>query len=121
MVAHDGDARASLSGDFRIMGKHYQAIAPKSLSRRENNMFFGNTAPLKIYEDENGKDKSRLYVITQGVFHLKGLSGESLEEPAYITCWIDKDYNAEGKLSIPSFADGQTVIFYWGPVRPIEK
>lgn len=123
MVSDDGDARASWNGDFQIEGKRYQAIAqPRARGKMEKNMFRGNTAPLKIYEDENGKDKSKLYVITQGFFHLKGLSEEeSLAGPAYVTCWFDKDYNAEGKLAIPSFAGGQTVIFYWGPVGPMEE
>ena len=58
----------------------------------------------------------------EGEKRMKGLSEEdSLAGPAYVTCWIDKDYNAEGKLSIPSFADGQTVIFYLGPVGPMKE
>ncbi len=121
-VCDDGDVRASWSGEFQIKGKRYQAVKPKSPSRREMNMFFGNYAPLKVYEDENGKDFSKLYVITQGIFDLKDLSEEdSIKDMAFITCWIDKDFKAEGKLSIPSFADEEMQIFYWGPVGPMEK
>jgi hypothetical protein len=123
MISDDGDARVLLNGEFQIEGKQYQAIAqPKAPGKSEKNRFHGNIAPLKIYEDENGKDKSKLYVITQGLFHLKGSSDESsLEGGAYVTCWIDKDYKAEGKLTIPFFKDERTVIFYWGPVGPIEE
>jgi hypothetical protein len=60
-------------------------------------------------------------VITQGIFDLKDLSEEgNLEDFAYITCWIDKDFKAEGKLSIPSFADEEMLIFNWGPMGPVE-
>lgn len=123
MISNDGDARALLNGEFLIDGKQYQAISqPRGPGTSEKNRFHGNIAPLKIYEDENGKDKSKLYVITQGLFHLKGETEEScLEGAAYVTCWIDKDYNAEGKLTIPFFKDERTVIFYWGPVGPVEE
>lgn len=121
-VCDDGDVRASWSGEFQIMGKRYQAIKPKSPGRREMNMFFGNYAPLKVYEDENGKDRSKLYVITQGIFELKDLSGEGgIKNVAFITCWIDKDLRAEGRLSIPSFAEQGMLIFNWGPVGPVEE
>jgi len=122
MINDDGDVRASCSGDFQIDGKHYHAVAPRYPSKKEKNMFWGNIAPLKIYEDENGKDNSKLYVITQGLFHLKGLIEEnSFEGFAYITCWIDTDYTAEGTLAIPLFGDKETVIFSWGPVGLKEK
>ena len=124
IITDDGDARATWSVDFQFEGKDYQAIARVKIMGRKgrHNMFLGNIAPLKIYEDENGKDKSKLYVITQGLFHLKGLSEESsLSGAAYVTCWIDKDYNAEGKLALSSFEDELTETFYWGPVEPKEE
>jgi hypothetical protein len=121
-VCDDGDVRASWSGEFEIMGKHYQAVKPKIPSRREMNMFFGNYAPLKVYEDENGRDPSKLYVITQGMFELKNLSGTgSIQDVAFITCWIDRDLKAEGRLSIPSFEQRGMLIFKWGPAAPLEK
>jgi hypothetical protein len=123
MISDDGEARASWNGEFQIEDKRYQAIAqPGAPGKFDKNRFKGNTAPLKIYEDENGQDRSKLYVITQGFFHLEGLTEEeTFEGPAFVTCWIDKDYNAEGKLSIPLFADGNTAIFSWGPVEPVKE
>jgi hypothetical protein len=121
-VCDDGDVRASWSGEFELMGKRYRAVKPRIPSRREMNMFFGNYAPLKIYEDENGKDPSKLYVITQGIFELKDpAGGESIKDMAFITCWIDRDLKAEGRLSIPSFEQQGMLIFKLGPVDPVEK
>jgi hypothetical protein len=121
-ITDDGDVRASWSGEFQIMGRRYQALKPKYPARTAMNMFFGNYAPLKVYEDENGKDKSKLYVITQGMFELKDLSGEGgIKDGAFITCWIDRDFKAAGWLSIPSFEGQGMLIFKWGPVAPVEK
>ena len=120
-VCDDGDVRASWSGEFEIMGKRYQAVKPKAPGRKELNMFFGNYAPLKVYEDENGKDPSKLYVITQGIFELKEPgAADSIKDMAFITCWIDRDLKAAGRLSIPSFEQQGMLIFQWGPVAPVE-
>jgi hypothetical protein len=124
LVTDDGDARAKWSGDFQIEGKDYRAVPQVKIPGRKGryNLFLGNTAPLKIYEDENGQDKSKLYVITQGLFYLKDPNEESsIDGMAYVSCWIDKDYNAEGKLAMPLFANGQVKIFFWGPVEPMEE
>ncbi len=120
-VCDDGDARASWCGEFEIMGKRYQAVKPEIPARGEMNMFFGNYFPLKVYEDENGRDPSKLYVITEGMFELKdpnGVAG-SIKDTAYITCWIDTDLKAEGRLSIPSFELQGMLIFKWGPVSSL--
>ncbi|NIP24994.1 MAG: hypothetical protein GWN67_11825 [Phycisphaerae bacterium] len=126
-VCDDGDVRASWSGEFELMGKRYQAVKPRIPARKEMNMFFGNYAPLKVYEDENGRDPSKLYVITDGVFELKdpaskdGIASDSIKDMAFITCWIDRDLKAAGRLSIPSFEGQGMLIFQWGPVAPVEK
>lgn len=122
-VCDDGDVRASWSGEFEIMGKRYQAVKPRIPARGEMNMFFGNYAPLKVYEDENGRDVSKLYVITEGIFELKdpGAAEDSIKDIAFITCWIDRDLKAAGRLSIPSFEQQGMLIFKWGPVAPVEK
>lgn len=119
-IIKDGDARARWAGDFTIGSKHY-TIASKQGNRMQTNMNLleGNIAPLKIYEDENGRDRSRLYVITQGFFSLEeSEKGESASGMAYFTAWINKDYTAEGCLWIPSFIDGKSARFDWGPVEP---
>jgi len=114
IIRKDGDALSGWSGDFRIKGKRYTTV-------KGANSFEGNIAPLKVYEDEDGKDRSKLYVITQGFFHLQELKEDkSFSGIAYVTGWIDRDYNAEGKLSIPSFINGELTVFNWGPVTPSE-
>lgn len=122
-IHNDGDARANWTGDFTIGGRRYKAVKSRdSKSGKKMNIFSGNIAALKIYEDENGKDKSKLYVITGGFFHLQGpREEESLSGAGYITAWIDKDYTAEGKLAILSFAAGEMAIFDWGPVVVSEQ
>lgn len=120
-VYNDGDASATWTGDFRIGGRNYKAVTDRN-GLMSKNIFRGNIAPLKIYQDEDGKDRSKLYVITSGFFHLQGLRGaESVSGAAYITAWIDKDYEAQGKLSIVSFFGGGETIFDWGPVGLSEK
>jgi hypothetical protein len=120
-ISKNGDATAAWDGDFRIGAELYEVVAGKK-DGDEVNVFRGNTAPLKIYEDENGPNRSKLYVITEGLFHLqRPNSNETLTGPAYVTAWIDKDYQAEGKLATPGFIDGEPAIFNWGPVKPSEQ
>ena len=124
LVTDDGDARAKWSGDFQVEGKDYQAIPEVKITGRKgrHNLFLGNTAPLKIYEDENGKDRSKLYVIARGLFYLKNPNEvSSIDGTAVVSCWIDKDYNAEGKLAMPFFADEKAKILIWGPVEPMQE
>lgn len=122
-INKSGDTIAFWTGDFRIGSKRYRAVVrPPTREEKERNTFWGNTAPLKIYEDENGKDKSKLYAITSGVYHLQEVGADkSVTGAAYVTGWVDKDYNAEGELGIPSFIDGQMAILNWGPVEETEQ
>ena len=118
-IYQNGDAGGNWNADFRIGRRRYLAVAEPE--EREN-IFMGNTAPLKIYEDENGKDRSRLYVITAGFFRLQELGkNNGVAGAAYLTAWIDKQYKAEGELAMPSFINGEAAIFYWGPVEPTEQ
>jgi hypothetical protein len=119
-ILEDGDARARWAGDFTIGSKHYTAVMKQGSGIQTNmNLLKGNIAPLKIYQDENGRDRSRLYVITKGFFHLEeSEKEESVSGIAYVTAWINKDYTAEGSLWIPSFIDGNLGKFAWGPVEP---
>ena len=120
IIRSDGDAVAIWTGDVRIGRKRYGVVRGEGADKK--NIFFGNIAPLKIYEDKDGRDKRKLYVITEGFFHLQGSSAyESLTGPAYVTGWIAKNYEAEGKLSIPLFVDGGMAIFDWGPVEPTDE
>ena len=123
-VRKNGNAEGIWEADFWLGRRHYQTPERREddLRNRKLNLFEGNTAPLKIYEDENGKDNSKLYVITKGVFHLDELrKGGKALGPAYLTAWLDRDYYAQGTLAIPSFADEGKAIFEWGPVEPLEE
>ena len=119
-ISKDGDARATWSGEFEIDGKQYKAvIRPKNRDGTPaRNIFLGNVAPLKIYEDEKGRDRSKLYVITAGSYELEGPTVADLAQGgAWVTGWIDKRYNARGNLSFWPFTDGTKVIMEWGPVK----
>ena len=120
-VATDGDAWGTWAGEFELGGRRYKVtVQRKDFYKDDENIFNGNTAPLKIYEDERGIDKSKLYVITSGPICLKDVQEEEtrIEGAAYITCWISKDLTAEGKLAIPPYVTGEEMIFKWGPVEP---
>lgn len=121
-IRTDGEASARWTADCEINGKYYETFAEKYMEilgqKVKPNFFKGNIAPLKIYEDENGPDKSKLYVITKGFFYLeRSIGGEAISGSAYITAWIDKQYNAKGTLAIPSFFDRKIAVFNWGPVE----
>jgi hypothetical protein len=123
IVNPEGSVSATWTGEFRAGDRHYQAvIIPPREGRGVMNGFTGNTAPLKIYEDETGQDISKLYAITHGFYHLKDVAdGNEVAGPAYITAWISKDHSAEGTFSIPSFVEGRLTILRWGPVEPSER
>lgn len=118
-VKEKGDAEAVWTGQFEIGNVTYQLVEPRRYGDDKANVFFGNTAPLKIYQDESGLDHSKLYVITQGHFEMKVAGRENLVSGgAYVTAWIDKKHVAAGKVSILWFVDGKPAIFEWGPAEP---
>ncbi|MCJ7692779.1 MAG: hypothetical protein MUO22_05130 [Sedimentisphaerales bacterium] len=122
-VYKDGQARARWNGKFKIGDRNYLADTElKSGSSTYFNRFSGNTVPLKLYKKNQKTDGSKLYVITKGDFFLRSLQDtQSLIGSAYVTAWIDDDYTAEGKLSIPSLIYGRIAEFKWGPVSPTES
>jgi hypothetical protein len=82
------------------------------------NDFKGNTAPLKIYKDEQGEDKSKLYFITKGEFLLQEhTANRTITGTIYVTGWIDRNYNAEGELTLLSLSGDEPVFFAWGPAE----
>jgi hypothetical protein len=117
------DAIASWLGEFDIEGKHYSAeLWTDTETNKTLNAYSGNIYPLKIYADQKGKDRSKLYVITIGIYELRGLQKEDNRRGiAYINAWVSKDLAAEGTLSIPSFDQGKDLILKWGPVYPNKK
>lgn len=117
-VKENGDAISRWKGDFWMDGRHYEAVEGVESWSGKYNIFFGNTAPLKAYIDQDGIDKSKLYVITQGEFLLQGTKeNDAIEGIVYLTAWISKDYTAEGVLALPYFDGAEAVICEWGPVK----
>jgi len=117
------DAWAGWTGNFRIGGRQYE-VAPweDKVLNRTVNTFSGNIAPLKIYEDQNGKDRAKLYVITTGPYELRGMEKSDIHKgTAFVTAWIDKKYRAEGMVAIQTFIDGKQLILHWGPVEPTDE
>jgi len=112
VILKDGDAFAGWTGEFNLGNKKYRLDPGNRKDDLQGaNGFTGNIAPLKIYEDKNGKDRSKLYVITAGSFRLQGPYEENvLTGGAYVTAWIDKKYKLQGKLSMPSFIDGKLAV-----------
>jgi hypothetical protein len=122
-IYKDFYAKAVWSGEFKIGDKRYEVVVVEDKQKKnEVSVFNGNIAPFKIYEDEDGRDKSKLYVITAGSFRLKEMWTEnSVTGFGYVTAWINKKYEAEGELAIRSFIGGEEAIYYWGPVEQIEE
>ncbi len=114
------DAISFWKGEFDFGGWHYSAdLWTDEQTNKTLNSFSGNIYPLKIYEDQKGKDRSKLYVIIMGPYELRGLRKENvLRGTASVNAWVSKDYSAEGTLSIPDFAQGKDLILKWGPVHP---
>ncbi|MFH1370753.1 MAG: hypothetical protein ABII09_05650 [Planctomycetota bacterium] len=117
------DAVSSWKGDFDIKGIHYKADTRRDeRTNQALNSFSGNIYPLKIYEDEKGRDRSKLYVINTGFYELVGPQEQDvLRGTAYVNAWVSKDLEAEGTLSIPYFSQGGNLILKWGPVYPVNE
>ena len=85
--------------------------------------FDGNIDPSKVYTDEDGEDRSKLYFITKGgliILETRKESGtvRSVKARIYVTGWIGPEYNATGEITITS--DKRTYqTFYWeaGPAH----
>jgi len=122
VIDHRGEVSSEWSGEFS-MGENQYKVRPGRRVRTDPrfNMFDGNIAPLKIYENEEGKDKSKLYFLATGVVQMEA-SGEekSISGMAYLAGWISKKRSAEGKLYILSGSYKNAEIFEWGPVESEE-
>jgi hypothetical protein len=119
-VWNDGDVTGSWTAAYvekRDRNRYYETVQ-ESREGKKTNTFRGNTAPLKIYKDGRGEDKSKLYLITRGKFLLQ----ESTEHrrsagDIYVTGWVDRNYSAGGKLFLLSGFGTEPDIFTWGPAK----
>ena len=117
------DAISSWQGEFDYNGKHYIAkLFNDKFTNKTVNALSGNIYPLKIYKNQDGQDRSRLYVITAGEYFLQGPTKDDVKSGSvYINAWLTKKFSAEGTLAIPSFDNGKDLIAKWGPVDPYEN
>ncbi len=65
--------------------------------------FAGNIDPTKTFENQNGKNKQLLYLITKGKYEeIKTDKKTANQWPSkhtiYVVGWLNKDYSANGKL-----------------------
>jgi hypothetical protein len=119
-VLSNFDALAFWKGEFDIGGKHYTAdLWTETRMNKTLNSFSGNIYPLKIYQDNKGQDRTKLYFITRGFYELRGQQKEDTRRGvAYVNGWVNKKLAAEGTLSIPQFDNGKDLIIKWGPIFP---
>jgi len=69
--------------------------------------FKGNIDASKIYKDDYGEDRSKLYFITKGKFIMlesnsKTNRNRSVKGHIYVTGWLDTEYNGSGEITITS-------------------
>jgi hypothetical protein len=118
-----GDIKGSWSADFTV-GSRYSPqqinyiTLDRTTGRYPPNTFRGNLAPSKIYQDENGQDKSKLYFITNGEYLLEAQDlrtndVRNISGDIYVTGWIDPNYNAIGELNFTSMWSEAFPTFYW--------
>jgi hypothetical protein len=116
----DGDVSGSWSAAYveKTDRNRYYETVEEYREGNKTNTFKGNTAPLKIYKDDRGEDKSKLYFITKGEFLLhERREDQTITGTIYVTGWVDKNYNAEGELVLLSESGKEQVFFVWGPAE----
>ena len=122
-VFKDGSVTGSWTGAYEARtdrNRNYETLREYKEGFLTND-FKGNTAPLKIYKDDRGEDKSKLYFITRGEFLLReGRENRKIHGALYVTGWIDRNYTARGELFLLSSSGGvaDIEIFDWGPADP---
>lgn len=86
--------------------------------------FKGNIDPSKVYSDENGQDRSKLYFIAKGKFiiletRLKSGRVRSVKGHIYVTGWMDPQYNTTGEITITS--DKRSFERFTWQARPLNQ
>lgn len=105
-VRLDGTVAGEWSGEFKRgePEKRYRALRDKQ-RRYVSNSFRGNIVKTKVYSDEEGQDRSRLYFIARGellleVFDYQMRESRGVRGDVYVTGWMGIDYDVEGKLYV---------------------
>lgn len=86
--------------------------------------FEGYVCPLKIYQDENGENPSKLYFIAKGKFLIHEFDFKKKYRirvgDLYVTGWLEADYVVYGKLVITS-DEKYSETYDWKAYRPVKK
>ena len=101
--------------DGRIKGRWGGTYKPEPdiIWEVTGSRFKGNIDPTRIYSDNGGEDPGKLYFIAKGGFLILETNSKTdrirtATGSIYVTGWLDKEYNAVGKVTITS--DKKT---YW--------
>ena len=104
-VRLDGTVAGEWSGEFERSEpakKKYTTLKDRE-RRYVSNSFRGNIVKRKIYSDEQGQDRSKLYLIARGELLLEEFDyhmrdSHRIRGDVYVTGWMDSDYKVESKL-----------------------
>jgi len=103
----DGTVAGEWSGEFERSEpakKRYTTLRDKE-RRYASNSFRGNIVMTKIYSDEEGQDRSKLYFIARGKLLLEEFDyqmrdSHRIRGDVYVTGWMGSEYDVEGKLYV---------------------
>ena len=116
-IQPDGMVRGAWHG-------YYHKEKPKLSFDIQFGDFEGYICPLKIYQDENGEDPSKLYFIAKGDFLIHEYDLKTKYRirvgDLYVTGWLEADYVAYGKLVITS-DEKYSETYDWKAYRPVKK
>jgi hypothetical protein len=102
-----GQVDIRITPEGRVVGSWFADYSPEPELRYEvvRGSFKGNIDPKRLYTDKNGKEPSKLYIISKGNFLIletkKGLM-RTVKGKVYATGWVDNEYNITGKVTITS-------------------
>ena len=103
---------------------YYHKKKSKLLWDIQGGAFKGYVCPLKIYQDENGEDPSKLYFIAKGDFLIHESDLKSKYHirvgDLYVTGWLEAGYAAYGKLVITS-NEKYSETYDWKANRPVKE
>ncbi len=106
-VRGDGTVAGEWSGEFKKgepAKKRYTAVRDQQ-RRYVSNSFRGNIVKTKVYSDEEGEDRSKLYFIARGEllleeFNYQMRDSRGIRGDVYVTGWMGSEYDVEGKLYV---------------------
>ena len=122
-VRGDGTVEGKWNGEFRRgeLEKRYTTMGDKQ-RRHAANSFRGNIVKTKIYRDEEGEDRSKLYFIASGgllleEFDYQMRDSHRIRGTVYVTGWMGSDYSVEGK----QYGCWMDFIEQMGKMRPAKQ